>query len=397
MTKNRFFDDCVDSYYQSITIIILFICAGVLWYFYPVNTSNLAQKRKAISANMTQNNDVYFISENADNEPAVKNIKLPISDTSTSSLKTSLKVSSSTPQFVVISFDGSKSLEMWKETKDFAKKLVAEGKPIHFTYFINGAYFLTERTRNAYKGPADKVGRSPIGFSDSEKDITARINHVNGALEDGHEIGSHSAGHFNGKDWTLAEWQEEFDSFNKLIFNISANSAPSVFPALNLKKSDVVGFRAPDLGVNKNLYENLKNNNFLYDASGIGLAKNWPTKDEFGIWHIPLGTIYLGKEMTPAIAMDYSIWILQSKGEHNISRNNPLWDKDMNDVKNAYISYFENNYKGNRAPVIIGHHFSKWNDGMYWEALKAFAEETCGKSNVKCVSFKELVNYLNKN
>src|ERR1700759_2357249 len=41
------------------------------------------------------------------------------------------------PQFVVLAFDGSKSLGMWQETRKFAKDMTAAGKPVKFTYFIN--------------------------------------------------------------------------------------------------------------------------------------------------------------------------------------------------------------------------------------------------------------------
>ena len=44
---------------------------------------------------------------------------------------------------------------------------------------------------------------------------------------------------------------------------------------------------------------------------------------------------------------------------------------------------------------MIAGHFAKWNDGVYWEAMKAFASEVCGRADVRCVSYRELVNYMN--
>ncbi|MDD4989113.1 MAG: hypothetical protein PHV42_01670, partial [Candidatus Pacebacteria bacterium] len=84
-------------------------------------------------------------------------------------------VSSSTPQFVVFSFDGSKSVDMLNETLDFEKKLAGEGKPLHFTYFVNAAYFLSQSTANLYQAPGQPVGKSMIGFSDYKKDIPLRV------------------------------------------------------------------------------------------------------------------------------------------------------------------------------------------------------------------------------
>ena len=59
------------------------------------------------------------------------------------------------------------------------------------------------------------------------------------------------------------------------------------------------------------------------------------------------------------------------------------------------MKYFAEHYSTNRAPIFIGHHFSQWNDGVYWSVMQDFAREVCGKPEVKCVTFKELANYLN--
>src|SRR6185436_137482 len=67
------------------------------------------------------------------------------------------------------------------------------------------------------------------------------------------------------------------------------------------------------------------------------------------------------------------------------------YQKQMIDT---YRAYFKNNYYGNRAPVHIGHHFSKWNGGAYWSAMKMFANEVCGRPEVKCATYKELVQFM---
>ena len=54
-------------------------------------------------------------------------------------------------------------------------------------------------------------------------------------------------------------------------------------------------------------------------------------------------------------------------------------------------------YFGNRAPVQLGHHFSKWNGGAYWEAMQTVAKRVCGLPEVKCVTFKEIVKFLEEN
>jgi len=38
-----------------------------------------------------------------------------------------------------------------------------------------------------------------------------------------------------------------------------------------------------------------------------------------------------------------------------------------------------------------------WNDGMYWEAMKAFAERVCGMPDVECVTMSTLAGALESN
>ena len=311
------------------------------------------------------------------------------------SAKSHYEVASDTPQFVVLSFDGSKSSTMLKETLEFQNKLKAENKPLSFTYFINAAYFLTKETSSVYQGPGQKPGVSNIGYSHTTTDIAKRVETFNTALAQGNEIASHSVGHFNGIHWSYEDWKKEFTSFNTVMSMIPQIN-PTLPPEthLNITPSQIKGFRAPELGVNRELYKVLKEFNYSYDASGVGIKENWPKKDSQGIWHIPLGTIYIGSQQSAAIAMDYSLWMHQSKAKETAKKGTAEWQHDYDETLSGFMSYFKGNYKGGRAPVVIANHFSKWNDGVYWEAMKTFAENVCGQPHVECVTFKELVNYL---
>ena len=134
------------------------------------------------------------------------------------------KVSVATPQFVLFSFDGSESLDMLNETLAFEQKMQTETKPIHFTYFINAAYFLTQYTASVYQAPEGPRGVSRIGFSNSTHDIALRVQGFNAAFRAGNEIGSHSVGHFTGALWTYDQWKQEFDSFTTIMANVQKNN-----------------------------------------------------------------------------------------------------------------------------------------------------------------------------
>ncbi len=297
------------------------------------------------------------------------------------------------PQFVVLAFDGSKSLTMWKETLDFSKEMEEKNTPVHFTYFVNGVYFLTDASAGKYKGPGHASGTSAIGFSESNSSIEQRVAYVNRAKHEGHEIGSHANGHWNGQSWTRDEWVEELEQLPKLLGNVAENN-PGVDPELSIdvKKKDLVGFRAPELGLSKNLYDVLSRLGFRYDASQVVPQNTWPWKDELGTWHFPLSTMRVGDSWT--ISMDYNFYILQTQAIDRAQKGTELYEHLFNDSLQAYEKYFSNNYYGNRAPVYMGNHFSKWNDGLYWEVMKAFAREVCGKPEVKCVTYKDLANFM---
>jgi hypothetical protein len=51
-------------------------------------------------------------------------------------------------------------------------------------------------------------------------------------------------------------------------------------------------------------------------------------------------------------------------------------------------------YSGNRAPLILGNHFNRWNGGIYTDALTDFLQRACGRPQVQCVSFSQLADWL---
>lgn len=269
-------------------------------------------------------------------------------------------------QFVLLSFDGSESLAMWQRTRDFAKEMRLKNKPINFTYFISSVYFLPPNTKDV---------PSLIGYSMSVEDITKRIEQVKLAQSEGHEIGSHMNGHYKSTDWNENKWMSEFDIFNKI------------------SPVKTTGFRSPLLSRNNNLYKVLPKFGYKYDSSGVGKMGEYPQKNQYGTWEIPLVTMALpGGGAT--LSMDYNIYLSQTRAKDVLKKGTSEWNKNYKQALGAFQNYFDKNYHGTRAPVVIGNHFSLWNDGLYFEALKTFASNVCGLPEVKCGTFRELVEYL---
>jgi hypothetical protein len=300
------------------------------------------------------------------------------------------------PQFVLFAFDGSLSLPFWMESRDFAKKINAEGKTFRFTYFLSGVYFLGLANKMEYNAPKHGPGKSAIGFGGELSSLPLRVEQVNKALEEGHEMGSHANGHYDGgsERWTEEDWRSEFSQFNHLIFDLfSINKVKPVRPqGWLLQQKDIIGFRAPQLGLNSAMYTSLAAAGFRYDTSRSAAPNYWPQKSALGIWNFPLAEIPIVGTGKKTLSMDYNFYVAQS-GANEQPQNRAIYYRQMMDT---YLKYFQDNYNGNRAPVHIGHHFSKWNGSAYWDAMKDFASQVCGLPEVQCVTYTEYMNWLER-
>lgn len=299
-----------------------------------------------------------------------------------------VQLPSKPPQFVLFAFDGSYSIDAWQKSRNFAKTMTEAGKPIKFTYFVSGVYFVSRSDRKLYDAPAGKgLGRSAIGWGGKPEEILPRLEQMNLAYEEGHEIASHAVGHFNGSKWSQADWRKEFNYFDQFIFE--AYSRNNLTGSLAFDRSVIQGFRAPELGQSSGLYQVLAEDQFRYDTSKVANANYWP-QQENGIWNFPLGQMKTALTGKNVVLMDYNFYYIHSRARPNSSRAK-FYEEDM---FKTYMNYFQQNYQGNRAPVHIGHHFSAWNGGAYWNAMFRFAEEVCGLSEVQCVTYSELADFM---
>ena len=300
------------------------------------------------------------------------------------------------PQFVLLAFDGSKSIRMWKNSRAFAKEIEGGGGKLHFTYFVSAAYLLTPESASKYQGPYNSPGKSLIGFADSTNDVASRLDQINAAHSEGHEIGGHAVGHFDGSKWTTEDWKSELQQFRVLLSNVVENN-PGM-DASHKYQGDVtkiVGFRAPQLGHGPPLFEALPQLGYRYDTSLVGKATAWPTKNTWGTWEFPLAAVQIANPKNQwTISMDYNFFVHDTKAQDIARKGTPLYDEIYRSTKDTFDNYFKANYEGNRAPVYMGNHFSLWNDGVYWEVMKDFARDVCVRPDVRCISYNELADYL---
>ncbi|WP_455358195.1 hypothetical protein [Streptomyces sp. SYSU K21746] len=303
-----------------------------------------------------------------------------------------LKPGQKPPQFVVFSWDGA--LEGDDQTFSRFRKVARESKA-RMTFFLTGIYLLPKSKANLYDPPQHDRGSAAISYPTDEH-IQTTLEQLGGAWKEGNEIGSHFNGHFcgpkGGGEWSAAEWKSEIEQTYGFVKKWKTNTGMTDLPPLPFDPDrETVGGRAPCLEGQKTLIPASKEFGWRYDASSSGDFQIWPSKID-GIWNFPLQLLpYPGKELQ-VLAMDFNFLYNQSKGETD--GDPAMHDAWRKETRDAYMNGFERVYNGSRAPLFIGNHFENWNGGIYMDAVEDVIRDVCPRSDVKCVSFQELADWL---
>lgn len=290
-------------------------------------------------------------------------------------------------QLVVVSFDGAHDNRLWERSLALGEKTGAR-----FTYFLSCTFLMSKADAKSYKAPGKAAGRSNVGFAPDHADVAARLGHIWTAHETGHEIANHACGHFDGKDWSKADWLGEFERFDAALADAwrvagIAEREPAGWREVVTGASR--GFRAPYLSTGKGLEAALAARGFAYDASTVSKGPAMPDLSgavaRFALPMIPEGPA--GKRV---IAMDYNLFARHSGAVETPEGRDEFTARTLS----AFRTAFEKEYAGERVPLQIGFHFVAMNGGAYWDALETFLTETCGKPGVACVSHIEALERL---
>jgi hypothetical protein len=283
-------------------------------------------------------------------------------------------------QHVIISFDGAHDLAQWQRSRTLAARTGAR-----FTYFLSCVFLLSKETRGKYDAPGKGAGKSNVGFAQSAAEVAARLAQIRLARAEGHEIASHGCGHFDGKNWSKADWLDEFASFTTILREAYSINGIAGEPAdwREFVETEISGFRAPYLSMSKTLYAALAEAKFDYDASGVSRGPANP-ETAGGVTRFALPQISEGPASRRVIAMDYNLFVRHSGG---LERANEAALFEARSLE-AFRAAFEVQYAGERIPLQMGFHFTLMNGGAYWRALERFAEEVCVKPDVECISYE---------
>ncbi|WP_405937535.1 hypothetical protein OG338_13260 [Streptomyces sp. NBC_00726] len=296
------------------------------------------------------------------------------------------------PQFVVFSWDGAgeDSQRLFSHFREVGRKYDAS-----MTYFLSGVYLLPEGKRAQYDPPKHNAGASDIGFNDT-KGIRDTLTQLRGAWLDGNEIGTHFNGHFCGKDggvgtWSVEEWKSEISQAKSFVKGWKTND-----PVLKDEKAlpfdydkELVGGRTPCLEGQKNMVEAARTMGFRYDSSGVN-DQVWPQKKN-GVWDLSMQLVPVPGREFETLSMDYNFMFNQSGTTQGDPDKHEYWGNQMRD---GLLQAFDRAYDGNRAPLIIGNHFESWNGGTYMRAIEQTIAAVCTKKDVRCVSFRQLADWL---
>jgi len=290
-------------------------------------------------------------------------------------------------QYVLISFDSAHELSQWRRSRALAARTGAK-----FTYFLSCVFLLSPQAHKTYRAPGMKRGSSNIGFARLTEEVARRLYQIRLAAAEGHEMASHGCGHFDGKDWSQADWASEFGQFKTILADAYTLNGlgPEPDDWRTIAKS-VAGFRAPYLSTSKAMYGALGAAGFAYDASGVSKGPVLPDVSDkptrFALPQIPEGP-----DERRVIAMDYNLFVRHSGGFERADKQGVFEERTLK----AFREAFDMQYRGERIPLQLGFHFSLMNGAAYWRALERFTEETCGRPHVACVTYGEYLRRTEK-
>ncbi|MER8185444.1 hypothetical protein [Kitasatospora sp. NPDC094015] len=304
-----------------------------------------------------------------------------------------LKLGERPPQFVVFSWDGAGELDnkLFSRFRQLAKEYDAG-----MTFFFSGVYALPEAKKTLYRPPQHPIGASDIGYLNDEH-IHGTLEQLGAAWLEGHEIGTHFNGHFcgptGGGKWSPEDWDSEIEQAMDFVMNWKTNTGFDL-PALPFDyRKELIGSRTPCLEGQRGLLPTAAKRNWKYDSSGGGGLQVWPQKFQGGaLWDMPLQSIPFPGHSFQVLSMDYNIMYNQSGAN---TKGDPghyaAWQVQARD---SYLAGFDRAYNSNRAPMIIGNHFEEWNGGIYMSAVEDALKVIAGHPEVRLVSFRQLVEWL---
>ncbi|NUS15290.1 MAG: hypothetical protein HOY69_28490, partial [Streptomyces sp.] len=327
------------------------------------------------------------------------------------------------PQFVVFSWDGAvqDDRRLLSYVREFGER---DGAAM--TYFVSGVSLLPAGHASLYAPPRHPRGTSDTGLAADPATVAATVHEMRLAWADGSEIGTSFNGHFCGQDggaaelpatdpsdaagvgavsgattadgasgaWTAEEWAGEIRQAQDFAQHWKTNTGLTSLDPLPFDYAKgVVGGRPPCLTDPPGLPAAAEAAGFRYLADPTPQPQVWPAKTG-DMWRFPLQEVPVPGRDTETPASDQGFLSVQSgtpvTGVPD-PQQNATWGRQMRD---GLLAGFDRAYDGNRAPLVVAGHLESWNGGTYLRAVEDTVRDVCGKPEVRCVSFRQLADWL---
>nr|WP_188305098.1 hypothetical protein [Streptomyces sp. CBMA123] len=271
------------------------------------------------------------------------------------------------PQFVVFTFDAP------TENDDhlFSRaRTAATTNGAQVTFFLRGIDLLPAAKRWQYQPPQHDVGTAAVPFP-TDAQVRATLQQLGRAWLDGDEIGDGFIGQFCGPkgagDWSTADWQSEIGQGYSMVDFWKTGTGFTDLPPLPFDyQTELAGGRAPCPEGRKNLLPAEKDAGWRYDAGSPGGTQRWPSQTD-GLWDFPLQRIP------------------DASGTHEVL--------STDQTPQTYLNAFDRVYHGSRAPLVIDTDLAPGRPSRLQES-EATMKDLCHRDGVRCVSFRQLADWL---
>jgi hypothetical protein len=316
------------------------------------------------------------------------------------------------PQFVVFSWDGAvqDDRHLMSYVRDFGER---DGAAM--TYFVSGLSMLPADRGTRYAPPRHPRGSADVALPDRDT-VAATVQQMRLAWADGSEIGTYLNGHFCGSDggaaerpdpagdaggadsasagWTPQEWAGELRQARDFTQHWKTATGLATLDPLPFDyPKAVVGARPPCLNDPAGLPAAAAAAGLRYLADPTAQPQIWPVRTD-GLWHFATQEVPVPGRGVETPATDQGFLSVQSgtpvAGAPD-PQQNAAWGRQMHD---GLIAGFDRAYSGNRAPLFVSSHLESWNGGVYLKAVEDAVHEVCGRPDVRCVTYKQLADWL---
>jgi hypothetical protein len=280
---------------------------------------------------------------------------------------TRLKPGEKPPQFVVFSFDAPTE----DDSHLFSRaRTAARANGAQVTFFVRGSDLLPAAQRWQYQPPQHQAGTAAVPFP-TDAQVRAILPQLGQAWLDGDEIADGFIGQFCGpkgaQDWSTADWRSEIDQGYSLVnFWKTGTGFTDLAPLPFDYQTELVGGRAPCPEGQPNLIPAEKDAGWRYDAGSPDGTQRWPAQLD-GIWNFPLQRIPDAANASEVLSADQS--------------------------PQTYLNAFARAYEGNRAPLVVDTHLDPQHASQLQNAA-ATMQSLCHREAVRCVSFRQLADWL---